>query len=204
MSCIHVFARPLVGGPLLTPPQVVNLSRRMLFDQVDAVRRSTAEQLIMAARIDLDRCPTRLLHHVPGACSRETSLLPSLSPPTPCSLSPRSPPVVAEGVGGPGGAGLAYPPEEGEVAGCGGLSGVVGDRLEVDVPAGGWGGVEVEDRAGACGLWLRLAIMPLVRECLEGSYRSKLLALHMTQVRRCGAVRGGGDSLCNACSVFYR
>lgn len=68
---------------------------------------------------------------------------------------------------------------------------------------GGWGegkGVDRErgassgpllDRAGACGLWLRLMILPLMQECFEGSYRTKLLALHMAQVKRwCGWVGG--------------
>ncbi|CAM9837097.1 unnamed protein product, partial [Laminaria digitata] len=58
--------------------EVVNLGRRMLHDRVDSVRRSAAEQLIMAARIDLDRCPSRLFHHVPGACRRQARL-PTLS-----------------------------------------------------------------------------------------------------------------------------
>lgn len=48
--------------------------------------------------------------------------------------------------------------------------------------------VEPLDRAGACGLWLRLVIVPLMAECLEGSYRTKLLALHMTQVRQEGRI----------------
>ncbi|CAN0556829.1 unnamed protein product, partial [Ectocarpus sp. 12 AP-2014] len=59
--------------------EVLHLSRRMLFDRVDAVRRSAAEQVIMAARIDLDRCPLRLFHHVPGACPGQDGGLPSLS-----------------------------------------------------------------------------------------------------------------------------
>lgn len=165
----------------------------------------------MAARVDLDRCPTRLLHHVPGACSRETRLLPSLSllplPPPPPSLSSAADNTAA--AAGLGGDGVVRAEEEsggieelacgGRVAGCS-SSGIVGDRLEVNVPGGNSSGrvgggrrrteVEVENRAGACGLWLRLVIMPLMKECLAGSYRCKLLALHMTQVcmcvRRCG------------------
>ena len=53
--------------------------------------------------------------------------------------------------------------------------------------------VEPLDRAGACGLWLRLVIMPLVVECLEGSYRTKLLALHMAQVGRAPPVYSSVD-----------
>lgn len=268
----------------------------MLFDRVDAVRRSAAEQVVMAARIDLDRCPARLVHHVPDACVRQPSL-PSLSagagalsppPPPPTdsieagsvladsvadlvaadsvsdlvlldsvadsdgSLLPPPPPllprsrlprpdavsvsavvdsvvtcsvaatdsVIAESDrngdravetaaaavdGIDSGTRMALPPvalcKEGDCA---------DDRLEeprsvsdedeplpvfdvVQVDFMGKGEEEGEgklttnadgplDRAGACGLWLRLVMLPLMRECVEGSYRSRLLALHMTQV----------------------
>lgn len=40
------------------------------------------------------------------------------------------------------------------------------------------------DRAGSCGLWLRLVMVPLMKDCLEGPYRGRLLALHMIQVWR--------------------
>ena len=63
------------------------------------------------------------------------------------------------------------PSSPGRRVGIGGVGGEFEGRLE---PL---------DRAGSCGLWLRLVIMPLVVECLEGSYRTKLLVLHMAQVR---------------------
>ncbi len=281
--------------------QVLHLSRRMLFDQVDAVRRSAAEQLIMAARIDLDRCPSRLLHHVPGACSRQSRLpalssapphpLPSPLPSPPPTLAaaaaaaaaaaggpadgerqaaPESPPSSAVGPGSEGGtsteegegaqawwdgsageaggdgagsaalvteaASAASPSSLGEGGGGGGGGGGSGDAEgvaeeplvsaatvfadgeaeaspapalrqkpsperrepggQVSVPDGDGGGAEEGervhefvavqplDRAGACGLWLLLVVMPLIGECSEGSYRTKLLALHMIQVGR--------------------
>lgn len=252
--------------------QVLNLGRRMLLDQVDAVRRSTAEQLIMAARIDLDRCQHRLLHHVPGACSRQSGL-PVLPSSAPLSL-PVAAAVAEKGradvptrggqVAGPESTSLGLslekdndsasttfaaadseeasgnegPQAGGAVGGVDGEStglastvaanspvdwggsngedtdgghGVAEDRIEeplgglvavADAADGGAsppspsspgrqiggaageeeGRVEPLDRAGSCGLWLRLVIMPLVVECLEGSYRTKLLALHMAQV----------------------
>lgn len=55
----------------------------------------------------------------------------------------------------------------------------VGCTREMGPVGQGW---EPLDRSGSCGLWLRLVMVPLMRECLEGSYRGKLLALHMTQV----------------------
>lgn len=288
--------------------QVLHLGRRMLLDQVDAVRRSAAEQLMMAARIDLDRCPARLLHHIQGACSRQSGL-PRLSSSVP---PPPPPPVPLEaaaaalegGAGVPTGGSVVEPESTGldktegkgngqghdaapvsaagsEAAGgkdlpqAGASSSALGrendgfvaadvvtatgtgagtppcpvgrdgeygedsddrldrgvaedrDPLEEPMPmdglvaavaaaaaegeasppspstspprgavqsagaggAGAGGGgeegrvlVEPLDRAGSCGLWLRLVILPLVVECLEGSYRSKLLALHMMQV----------------------
>lgn len=229
----------------------------MLFDRVDAVRRSAAEQLIMAARIDLDRCPLRLLHHVPGACPGQDGGLPSLSSSPSAAAAAAvtiagvAPDAEAGSAGGPivplNGEGETPPLATGgaveAAAGAGGSSGSLaaeetsasplpgngGDDAEVrieeppngegaaaataektpgggerdsggapareglDVGGGGDGGgarsgaVPVEepwDRAGACGLWLRMVIVPLLVECLDGSYRTKLLALHMTQVRR--------------------
>ncbi|CAM9635803.1 unnamed protein product, partial [Discosporangium mesarthrocarpum] len=52
--------------------EVVSLSNRMLLDPVDTVRRSAAEQLVVAACIDQDRCPNRHRHrhHTGGVCGR--------------------------------------------------------------------------------------------------------------------------------------
>ena len=189
----------------------------MLFDRVDAVRRSAAEQLVMAARIDLDRCPARHLHHVPGACTRETRL-PSLRPrqpspePNPTSAAHSVTEPVQQGVdaadAGPGQGeedlasdpNATMPPQgvkEGDESTfeyrvdartCVGAS----PQTEDDPPRAPEGSGEVgegaevcpRDRGGACGMWLRLVMAPLMRECLEASYRGKLLALHMTQVGR--------------------
>lgn len=228
----------------------------------------------MAARVDLDRCPSRLFHHVAGACRRQASL-PTLSllplpppPPPPLSLLLMPPPpngpsvndsefdsemhsvpleAVADSVKDSG-ADSATDSVENSVANSvadsaggaeentdralskrAGSHGVEKNRLGEPsdcVPAAGEKTLEMLlfssrqtpddddaasavslvggkgrggraaaaaaaaasgvplDRAGGCGLWLRLVIMPLIRECLDGSYRTKLLALHMTQVRR--------------------
>lgn len=273
----------------------------MLFDRVDSVRRSAAEQLVMAARIDLDRCPSRLLHHIPGACSRQPAL-PTLSQPLPPipAAGGRTAALPAISVAGPGSAvagsrdadavasgeqvlasnisgsaagldgngntGLAGPVAEAGSSGSlvseaaasakpGGGDGKTGKDADDDaddddddeaartkveeqslggddtgafeegsppplpspscspegqatgedavlretvragseeaegrISRGGVMAVEPLDRAAGCGLWLRLVIMPLMTECLEGSYRTKLLALHMTQVRQEGRV----------------
>lgn len=269
----------------------------MLFDRVDAVRRTAAEQLVMAARIDLDRCPSRPRHHVPGVvCYGGDDRLP------PLALSPRSPhppsplPMVGlrpelqlarsqdcvsptqtptqdavffhplgeieealdQDLGDKHGAvdlvqeGQHWAPRAQEVQGRAGarsslvqnaLGGVVARESSDDIdvqpcsvgsdvsareadassaletptpltlsPVGQGGalgsagvGVEVSDgarvalgglgvgsetdyasrdRTRACGLWLRLVMVPLMRECLAGSYRGRLLALHMTQVSK--------------------
>ncbi|CAM9635875.1 unnamed protein product, partial [Discosporangium mesarthrocarpum] len=34
---------------------------------------------------------------------------------------------------------------------------------------------------GSCGLWLCLVLVPQMQDCLEGSYRKRLLVLHMAQ-----------------------
>lgn len=257
--------------------QVLNLGRRMLSDQVDAVRRSAAEQLIMAARIDLDRCPARLQHHVPGACSSQSDL-PALSsssvpltPPASAAVVPAAEKRKADvpergsvestrlvGIENDSAPGLATGSDA--ASGEGGFR-ADGSAVELDgenagfavataaaavIPVGEGGGngegtdyghrvaengseelavaataaegeasppspsssspkrleraagaaeedegvvradvfnaVEPLDRVRACGLWLRLVIMPLVVECLDGLYRTKLLALHMAQV----------------------
>ena len=255
----------------------------MLHDRVDSVRRSAAEQLIMAARIDLDRCPSRPYHHVPGACRKQASL-PAISrlplpppPPPPLSMlllppngssvvpvptdsekysesdsvspdvvadsAPESmaeseansvnasvkesvansvadsmadqvtDPVVDSAVGAEENTGVAFSKPDnsdrennnsgGEKTPEASSSSSSSEQPRRDVSAslvGGKGrsaamaaaaaaaeatGIPL-DRAGGCGLWLRLVIMPLMQECLDGSYRTKLLALHMTQVKLVG------------------
>lgn len=269
----------------------------MLFDRVDAVRRAAAEQLVMAARIDLDRCPSRPRHHVPGVvCYGGDDRLP------PLALSPRSPhppsplPMVGlrpelqlarsqdcvsptqtptqdavffhplgeieealdQDLGGKQGAvGLAQeggnwarraqeaegraearssfvqnasggvvaressdgidlqpcsassdvsareadaslaletptpltlsPVGQGGVLKSAGVSGEVSDEACGALDRLGVGSetdFASRDRTRACGLWLRLVMVPLMRECLAGSYRGRLLALHMTQVSK--------------------
>lgn len=243
----------------------------------------------MAARVDLDRCPSRHFHHVAGACKRQTSL-PTLSllplpppPPPPLSLLLLPPPPpngssvnnakiasemhsvplkavansvvssvadsakdsvpdivkrsvadsvensVADSAGGAEeNTDLALPNPDssrgvkdirlrepsdcvaaggeqtldasmfasGQTARGGGAASLVGGKVSggrgvaAAAAAAAATGIPL-DRAGGCGLWLRLVIMPLIRECLDGSYRTKLLALHMTQVR---VARGAGSS----------
>ncbi|CAN0012233.1 unnamed protein product [Choristocarpus tenellus] len=136
----------------------------MLVDPVDAVRRSAAEQLVMACRIDQDRCPNRQRHHLVGVCS---SNVPNL-----LNQQPR--------LGGQRG-GEGNGKEEGR--------GEEKERLrEEAVVAGGQakssvdsGGGSLERGLDICGLWLSLVLVPQMRECLEGSYRSRLLALHMAE-----------------------
>lgn len=180
----------------------------------------------MAARIDLDRCPTRLSHHVPGQCSRQTHL-PSLRQPL-GALSmmmalPTTDSVISDSIffesavsetvtsdssaggateaSGSGDTTVAAPQTSSsrEAEDAYGGSGLAGEGSETSVGAAEERGGDDEgkddgeeeplsmvplDRAGACGLWLRLVIVPLMAECLQGTYRSRLLALHMTQVRR--------------------
>lgn len=294
----------------------------MLSDRVDAVRRSTAEQLVMAARVDLDRCPSRLYHSFPDSACRLQSGLSSLGVTTVVSsehatagseeqrqqqqrrwldtsqesdlestvevnasgnniitatatvsssdvaqdadlhhgngdpssrgnfaerssslprpsqgveppltigatvrktLAPLAQEDVAqvdalavEEVGGsngsdeaaaargscpqPGISAIGVPggektggrgiPAKGErrwgggMFGSGSGGGGGGGKGPVDEAA-----KEPLDRAGSCGLWLRLVMVPLLRECLDGSYRSRLLALHMIQVCLCARLR---------------
>lgn len=179
----------------------------MLFDRVDAVRRSAAEQLVMAARIDLDRCPARLLHHIPGACSGETPLpsvlhrpsSPAFSAPSELEpnskLSPNSVVTDSECKDSVEAAVDSDRAVKGEEMSCSdegtprndmgkymdkSTVDCTSDRVEAQASGEEWD--SSRDRAGACGLWLRLVVVPLMRECLETSYRGKLLALHMTQV----------------------
>lgn len=242
----------------------------MLFDRVDAVRKATAEQLVMAARIDLERCPWRLRHHMPGgACYQSARHLPDLTLSPRCPSSPLPPvdlrlefqPAYSQscpsaeralqssvqvvtsnevemrqadaissssarqpvdggsalwglgdgddatrrgsgsGDGHPFSLGAIAPQADTPVsssdipetpttiAATDSEHHEVGGVVATNGGGKGWTSSFGEsqgdslDRTTVCGLWLRLVLVPLMRECLEGSYRGRLLALHMTQVR---------------------